>query len=157
MNGGEEIMAMNRPPIVGIFHNSSMAEHAIEELKDAGFANSEIYYSGPSGQGSLMDQIKDQLVREKPASAEMMARALMDIGLPVEVSRYCAREFKKGQEIVAVKSPGHEQDAIIVLRSNGGYAYKEEIGKTSSNPPPPIYPSRGTSAEQTYQPGGEVR
>ncbi len=116
-------MTITHPPVVGIFNNSSMAEHAIEELKDAGFSDEEIQYSGQPAKKNVLKNIKSKLKGGEPQSREEIVESLMDMGVPEEAAHRCASEFAAGHPIVAVKSPGHEQDAITILRSNGGRSY----------------------------------
>ena len=117
-------MNILRPPIVGIFSSCAMAEHAIEDLKDAGYSNSEIRYSGCPAKGHLLGNLVSKVEGEEPPPPDEIARELIDMGIPGDIADYYAREFATGHPLVAVDSPGHEQDAIVIFRSNGGHPYK---------------------------------
>lgn len=117
-------MATLRQPIVGIFNSSAMAEHAIEELKDAGYANDQIYYSGHPPTGPFFEKVINEVEGEAPAPPDQIARGLLDLGVPEDMADYCAREFATGHPIISVRSPGHEQDAIVIFRSNGAHWYR---------------------------------
>jgi len=114
-------MAMRRTTVVGVFSDRNMAEHAVDELKDSGFSNDEIRYSGATAGGSFIDNLKSWFSGEEPASQGDVAADLKNIGLPEDEAGYYAREYAAGHPIVAVRSPGREAEAMAVLRSNGSF------------------------------------
>lgn len=150
-----------RPPVVGIFNNSSMAERAIEELREVGFSNQEISYSGRSAKGGFFDNLKSWMTGEEPPSGEEIARGLENMGIPTDAANYYAHEYDAGHPIVAVQSAGHEQEAATVFRNNGGQTYSGATTRTSGTTTAPSSSSytrtqetgagttAGTSAEST--------
>jgi len=109
--------------VVAVFDNSSMAEHAINDLKNTGFSNDEILYSSHQGRGGFFENLKSWITGEETASVGDVAKNLRDMGVPEDAANYYAREREAGHPIVAVSSPGHEQDAINVLSRHGGHSH----------------------------------
>lgn len=109
--------------VVAVFDNSSMAEHAINDLKNTGFSNDEILYSSHQGRGGFFENLKSWITGEETASVGDVAKNLRDMGVPEDAANYYAREREAGHPIVAVSSPGHEQDARNVLIRHGGHSH----------------------------------
>lgn len=109
--------------IVAVFDNSTMAERAINDLKNTGFSNDEILYSSRQGRGGFFENLKSWMTGEETASIGDVAKNLKDMGVPEEAANYYARERDAGHPIVAVSSPGHEQDARNVLIRHGGHSH----------------------------------
>jgi len=109
--------------VVAVFDNSSMAEHAINDLKNTGFSNDEILYSSHQGRGGFFENLKSWITGEETASVGDVAKNLRDMGVPEDAANYYAREREAGHPIVAVSSPGHEQDARNVLSRHGGHSH----------------------------------
>jgi hypothetical protein len=110
-------------PLIGIFNSHAMAEHAIENLRDAGFSEDEILYSGPAIKGHFLGKLISEMEGERSASPGKIAQALVDRGIPEDVAIYYAREYDRGHPLVVVQSPGREREARAVLRDNGGRPY----------------------------------
>jgi len=109
--------------VVAVFDNSSMAEHAINDLKNTGFSNDEILYSSHQGRGGFFENLKSWITGEETASVSDVAKNLRDMGVPEDAANYYAREREAGHPIVAVSSAGHEQDARNVLIRHGGHSH----------------------------------
>lgn len=114
-------MAMRSTAIVGAFSDTAMAERAVDALKDAGFSNDEIRYSGATTGGSFFDNLKSWFTGEAPAAKGDVVDDLKNIGLPENEADYYAREYAAGHPIVAVRATGREDEAMTVLRSNGSF------------------------------------
>lgn len=125
--------------VVAVFDNSAMAERAINDLKDKGFSNDEILYSSRQGRGGFFENLKSWITGEETASIGDVAKNLKDMGVPDEAANYYANEREAGHPIVAVSSPGHEQNARNVLSHYGGHSHD-------------VTPSRTTAADMG--PGG---
>jgi len=109
--------------VVATFDNTTMAERAVNDLKDTGFSNDEILYSSRQGRGGFFDNLKSWITGEETASIGDVAKNLRDMGVPEEAANYYAREREAGHPIIAVNSPGHEQNAVNVLARNGGHSH----------------------------------
>jgi uncharacterized protein (TIGR02271 family) len=125
--------------IVAVFDDSALAERAINDLKNTGFSNDEILYSSRHGRGGFFENLKSWITGEETASIGDVAKNLKDMGVPDEAANYYARERDAGHPIVAVSSPGHEQDARNVLLRHGGHSHAP--GSTAADMGPGARPS----------------
>jgi len=134
----EKIMATRRTTIVGVFSDKALAERAIDALKDAGFSNEEIRYSGHTTGVGFFENLKSWFTGEETGTTGDVAKDLTKLGVPENEADYYAREYAAGHPIVAVKSPGHEADAASILRSNGSLQYDMAPGTAGAafNQPP---------------------
>lgn len=115
-------MTTRRTTVVGVFNDKNLAERAIDALKEAGFSNNEIRYSGAAG-GGFFDNLKSWLSGEETGTTGDVESDLKNMGVPEGEANYYAREYEAGHPIVAVRSPGHENDALSIMRSNGSSHY----------------------------------
>jgi len=129
-----------------------MAERAINGLKDTGFSNDEILYSSRQGRGGFFENLKSWIAGEETASVGDVAKNLRDMGLPEDAANYYAREHEAGHPIVAVSSPGHEQDARNVLIRHGGHSHDVVAGSTAAGMGPGAQPSTAYGQPAGYQP-----
>ncbi|QBD75533.1 YsnF/AvaK domain-containing protein [Ktedonosporobacter rubrisoli] len=111
--------------VVGSFNDNVMAERAIHALRDAGFAGDEISYSTHRG---FFDSLKGWLKGDEAISPSDIAEDLVSMGIPENVANYYAHEYQTNHPLVAVRSPGHERNAMSILRSIGGSAYSTSEG-----------------------------
>jgi len=137
--------------IVAVFDDSTMAEHAINDLKNTGFGNDEILYSSRQGRGGFFENLKSWMTGEETASIGDVAKNLKNMGVPEEAANYYARERDAGHPIVAVNSPGHEQDARNVLLRHGGHSHAP--GSTAAGMGPGVRPS--TAYDQPPRTAGD--
>jgi len=126
--------------VVAVFDDSTTAERAINDLRDTGFSNDEILYSSRQKRGGFFDNLKSWITGEETASIGDVAKNLRDMGVPEESANYYARERDAGHPIVAVSSPGHEQDARNVLSRYGGHSH-DVAGSTAASMGPGTRPS----------------
>jgi uncharacterized protein (TIGR02271 family) len=138
----EKVMTTRRTTVVGVFNDKNLAERAIDALKEAGFSNNEIRYSGAAG-GGFFDNLKSWLSGEETGTTGDVEGDLKNMGVPEGEANYYAREYEAGHPIVAVRSPGHENDALSIMRSNGSSHYD-----ITSNAPGTAAPS--ASREKDY-------
>ncbi len=134
-------MSTARSLVVAAFDNSTMAEHAINDLKNTGFSNDEILYSSRQGRGGFFENLKSWITGEETASIGDVAKNLRDMGVSEDAANYYAREREAGHPIVAVSSPGHEQDARNVLNRHGGHSHDVTPGSTAAGMGPGVRPS----------------
>jgi len=109
--------------VVAVFDDSDMAESAINDLRSTGFSNDEILYSSRQKRGGFFENLKSWITGEETASIGDVAKNLKDMGVPDDAANYYAREREAGHPIVAVSSPGHEQNARSVLNRHGGHSH----------------------------------
>jgi len=114
-------MSTAQSPVVAAFDNNTLAERAINDLKDKGFSNDEILYSSRQGKAGFFENLKSWISGEETASIGDVAKNLKDMGVPEEAANYYANEREAGHPLVAVRSPGHEQSARNVLSRYGGH------------------------------------
>jgi uncharacterized protein (TIGR02271 family) len=133
--------------VVAVFDNSAMAERAINDLKDKGFSNDEILYSSRQGRGGFFENLKSWITGEETASIGDVAKNLRDMGVPEEAANYYAGEREAGHSIVAVSSPGHEQNARNVLSRYGGHSHDVTPSRTAADIGPTGTP--GTTYDQS--------
>ncbi|GCF10572.1 general stress protein [Dictyobacter arantiisoli] len=127
-------MAINRSPIVGVFDEQGSAEHAIEELYQAGIPSDRISYSGSHASatgGNFIESIKKLFTGGHNKTAQDVANDLNAMGLSNEEAHYYAQEFDAGRTLVAVQSDEQGQNALAILRSNGAHGYH---GQWNRNP-----------------------
>lgn len=59
------------------------------------------------------------------ATAGGLLGALAGLGVPDEEARYYESEFQTGRTVVTVQAGGRYEDAVAILRQNGGYDYRQ--------------------------------
>jgi hypothetical protein len=126
-------MAASNILIVSIFDEQSSAERAIEDLHNVGIPSDRISYAGgnaPANEGGgLLDSIKS-LFYERTSND--VFSDLNNMGVPQEEAHYYAQQYEAGRSIVAVQPDNLSQDAVTILHSNGGYGYRGDWNRASS-------------------------
>jgi hypothetical protein len=117
-------MAMTeRSTVVGVFTDPGLADVAIEELVGAGFRDDQISLSRHENTDSDVSWIGriDSLLSGLKDSDRSIVERLVSMGVPEEEARYYQGELELGRSIVTVEAGDRREDAIEILRSNGGY------------------------------------
>ncbi|MFL5699979.1 MAG: hypothetical protein ACJ797_23115 [Ktedonobacteraceae bacterium] len=117
-------MAMTeRSTVVGVFTDPGLADVAIEELVGAGFRDDQISLSRHEDTDSDVSFIGriDSLLSGLKDSDRSIVERLVSMGVPEEEARYYQGELELGRSIVTVEAGDRREDAIEILRSNGGY------------------------------------
>jgi hypothetical protein len=117
-------MAMTeRSTVVGVFTDPGLADVAIEELVGAGFRDDQISLSRHEDTDSDVSWIGriDSLLSGLKDSDRSIVERLVSMGVPEEEARYYQGELEVGRSIVTVEAGDRREDAIEILRSNGGY------------------------------------
>jgi len=127
--------------VVAVFDDSDMAESAINDLRSTGFSNDEILYSSRQKRGGFFENLKSWITGEETASIGDVAKNLKDMGVPDDAANYYAREREAGHPIVAVSSPGHEQNARSVLNRHGGHSHDVSPNRPTTGMGPGDRPS----------------
>jgi uncharacterized protein (TIGR02271 family) len=127
--------------VVAVFDDTAVAESAINDLRNTGFSNDEILYSSRQKRGGFFENLKSWITGEETASIGDVAKNLKDMGMSDDAANYYARERDAGHPIVAVSSPGHEQNARNVLSRHGGHSHDVTPGSTTAGMGPGAMPS----------------
>ena len=117
-------MAMpERSTVVGVFTDPGLADVAIEELVGAGFRDDQISLSRHEDTDSDVSWIGriDSLLSGLKVSDRSIVKRLVSMGVPEEEARYYQGELELGRSIVTVEAGDRREDALEILRSNGGY------------------------------------
>jgi len=146
--------------VVAVFDNNSMAEHAVSDLKNTGFSNDEILYSSRQGKGGSFENLKSWITGEETASTGDVAKNLTNMGVSEDAANYYAREREAGHPIIAVQSPGREQNAKSILSRHGGHSHDEAPRSAAAGISPGPAPSTAydqSSRTAGYQPAEGFR
>ena len=109
-------MAMNAVDIVaGVFSREQQARTALDALRSAGFAYDQIGVATQANQNVNL------------------AEDFLDLGLSQDRANYYDQEYRKGRTVVSVRPDGRDQEALNILRSNGGYDYDQREGSGIAN------------------------
>lgn len=122
-------MATNDPStIVGVFSDDIQAQQAIKALRQAGFSDDQITYSGHGTSSSgFLAGLKSFFTGEDHSSRGAYDD-LVGMGMPEENARAFSREYEAGHSIVTVTDSSRILDAATLLSQYGGYG---PGGKTS--------------------------
>lgn len=122
----------DRSTVVGIFTDDAQAQRAIEAMRQAGFSDDQITYSGHgTSSGGFLAGLKSFFTGENYSSRGAY-NDLVGMGMSEEDARAYAREYEAGRSIVAV-SGDRAQEASAMMSQYGGYG-----------------PTRGTSSSTGY-------
>lgn len=106
-----------------IFDGRTQAEVAIEALQNAGFSSDQIYYSGTerAPKAPFWKGITRLFAREKATPGDPLAPHLSALGFSNdEIDPYISAHHA-GRFVVAVKAPERADEALTILRANGGH------------------------------------
>lgn len=107
-----------RSLIVGIFTDRVQADLAIEQLQQAGFTSDLLSLSQQQGSGA--GGVRN-LFSELPGQQGNIVDELKRLGVPEEEARDYQNELDAGRIILTVQADGRQQDARVILESNGAY------------------------------------
>lgn len=147
-------MATNNTTIVSIFDERSNAEHAIEDLYNAGIPSDRISYSGGSTSatsgGGFFESIMSLFTGGHNRTSHDVLNDLNNMGIPQDEAQYYVQQYDTGRTIVAIQPDNLSQDALTILRSNGGYDYQGNWNRASSEKFTQTT-STGTPSDSTYR------
>ena len=112
-----------RSTVVGVFTEPGLADRAIDELERAGFRDDQISLSRHEDTDrnvGIVGRITS-LLSELKGSDRSIVKRLVSMGVPEEEARYYQGELELGRSIVTVEAGDRREDALEILRSNGGY------------------------------------
>jgi hypothetical protein len=94
--------------VVGVFKEEIRAESAIAELRDAGFDNDQVEYSGRSSKREMNQTLEN----------------LVNMGMSEEEVLYYKSELEIGRSIVLVQHQGRRNETLAILLLNGARNHK---------------------------------
>ena len=112
-----------RSTVVGVFTEPGLADRAIDELERAGFRDDQISLSRHEDTDSNVGIVGriTSLLSELKGSDRSIVKRLVSMGVPEDEARYYQGELELGRTIVTVEAGDRREDALEILRSNGGY------------------------------------
>lgn len=141
-------MAMNtRQTIVGVFDEPAMADHAVEELQNAGFSANQIHYSRHSGSG--MDSNsgegffaglkrfftgEDMSNNIPSTNADNSVDDFSSMGYSNDEAEWYNNQYNAGRAVVSVRTGDRAADAEQILRTNGAYNYDMRVSNMKTGP-----------------------
>jgi len=121
----------DRSTIVGVFSDDSQAQQAINALRQAGFSDDQISYSGHgNSSGGFLAGLKSFFTGEDNAAGGAY-NDLVGMGMPEEDARSYQRQYEAGRSIVAVTGGSRMQEASTLLSQYGGYGASSGIARSS--------------------------
>ena len=118
----------NERLVIATFDNTQQAEQAVEALHDANFTSDQIRYSGQYPRENFLEGVKDLLIFPREAQDETpndIATMLQYTGFSPKEIQYYLNEFNSSHFVVIVRPDNREQEAINILRNNGGKQYTD--------------------------------
>jgi hypothetical protein len=104
--------------LIGVFTDRGEADAAIDQLQEAGFSSEQLSLS--HRQGVLAGRVK-HLFSKLPGQEGSIVDELKRLGVPEDEARYYQNELDAGRIIVTVQADGRQEDARVILESNGAY------------------------------------
>jgi len=154
-----------RRVLVGVFDEPAAASRTVDLLQGAGFGGTQISYLDPNQRdsgGGFLAGLK-RLFTGSDVDAGDVTDNLTDMGLTQDEAQYYRDQYTAGRAIVAVmpESGEQEQDAMEILRSNGGRSYttgssatpmgtttqSADYAQTNTYTPQTDYTQTGTSTQ----------
>ena len=126
--------------VIGAFTAPAQLDHAVEQLQLAGFHNIRFVKPGTGEgdlgtHGGLASAIKRVFSGQGPAGGSIIDD-LVSMGVPQETARYYQHEFELGRSIMAVEVPDRREEALLIIRQNGGYDATTRSATNDSMAPP---------------------
>src|SRR5947209_14147375 len=100
-------MATQTTIVAAVFTQEAQVRRALDALNSAGFD---------------YDQIG--VASQRQAHADLL-QELLALGVSQERANYYNQEYMADRTIVSVRPDGREQEALTILRNNGGYDYDQ--------------------------------
>lgn len=124
-------MTLNRRVVVGVFDDPVMADRAVNELQNAGFSLREVLVASKTGEQhkkGFLESLKQFFAgADRSVSVSDLERDLTDMGLSEEAAHYYNEQYSLGKSIVGVRAEERVDDALSILRANGGYNFETRV------------------------------
>jgi hypothetical protein len=123
-------MANNGPIIVGVFDELDTGNAAVEALRQAGFKEEQIYYSAQpnAGAGGFVSTLRAFFTTGSADDGGNVEHTLEGMGLSDDDADFYDSEEREGHKIIAVRTENRYEEALKVLRENGGHNFYNEQG-----------------------------
>lgn len=129
--------SIERPIVVGVFHDHAQAAQAIDELHSTGFLDEKIRIKKTATVSGLLDRPRSNAIGYAPENRPLPDE-LMDKGLSQNEAYYYQQEFEAGHSIVIVEAYEHQQEARSILQRYGAYGVSASIEHTESERSIPV-------------------
>lgn len=121
----------DRSTVVGVFPDETQADQAINALRQAGFSDDQITYSGHgTTSGGFLAGLKSFFTGEDTTTGGAY-NDLVAMGIPEQDARYYQQEYQAGRSIVAVTGGYDMQRAASILAQYGGYGANRGATQTT--------------------------
>jgi hypothetical protein len=136
-------MAHKNPPLVGVFAETTNADHAIEQLRSAHIEDRHIERFGKMEGQDISHAANKGIPEEKKPD-------FMRYGLDYGEATYYQEQYEAGYILVLVHSDDQRQQATDILRQNDAYNFAAKWGSPRAEAEGAITPAmRGEDASQT--------
>src|SRR5579883_2338505 len=106
--------------VVGVFTDQSVADDAMEALREAGFDDSRIRFSAPRSSGGVFGELKRLFTGSNSYSdSDELTHDLTSTGFSPEAVQYYTDELNNGRVILVVDADDREQEALSILHEYG--------------------------------------
>src|SRR5947209_497667 len=130
--------------VVGVFEDRAMAEQAVAELRQAGFNDNQISFSGHGAStGGILSGLKS-LFSKQATAEDHVFDDLVGMGMPQEDATYYQQEYEAGRSIVAVTGGSRMPEAATILSRYGAYSANRRSAQTAD-----YGTAASTAAQQT--------
>jgi uncharacterized protein (TIGR02271 family) len=151
VEGRRSRMTTTQQVVVGVFDDRSQAEQAVNELRQAGFSDDQIRYSGHgASSGGILETLKSLFTGQDTGR---VYDDLVNLGVSADDANYYQHEFEAGRAIVAVLTGGRMQDATSILARYGGYGASRRFAGTGDYTTDTGRAQRGTEGDYTTDTG----
>jgi|GEM_PF-2204244 len=124
-------MALNHRVVVAVFDDPVMADRSLNELQNAGFPLREVLVASKTGEQhkrGFLESLKQFFAgSDRSVNVSDLERDLTDMGLSEEAAHYYNEQYSVGKSIVGVRAEDRVDDALSILRANGGYTFEARV------------------------------
>jgi len=116
------------PIVAGVFRDRSIANHAVDELRHAGFRSDQIHVWGQgTTTGGMLDALMSSLSGH--TNERNLYQTLVEQGMTGEDATYYQQELETDRTIITVQSYGHQQEAHDILYRFGAYDANTDVSR----------------------------
>ena len=138
-NATTRIPGTTQAAIAGFFREENRAENAIEDLRAAGFSDSQIGVATPHEEGrvgSFWDKLSSKFGKhEHTEQASDLEESLRESGIPEQQASYFNSELGRGGVLVTVHAgPERATKALTILQQNGADVGSTAAGQQRTGP-----------------------
>lgn len=139
--------------VIGVFANHDQANHAIDELRRAGFSYDRIRLI-ERGSGNFLDTLKSLFTGQESTTSNNPSD-LMKMGMPEQDAHYYQRELDSGNVIVILNAGEQPEQAFNIMRMSGAFDISSHMRTAAANAPAGAYnPNAAREAYNQNVPAG---